>query len=465
MTAEPTGANRTEPARTNRTEPAGANGAEPASSNRADLAADLARTNRADLARTNWAGNVAYTCARLHRPTSVAGLQALTARGDRIRALGTRHSFNELADGPGDLVSLAGLPPAMDVDSAAGTVRVAAGVRYAELARHIDEKGFALPNLGSLPHISVAGACATATHGSGVGNGCLSTAVSRLELVTADGDLVTVGRAADHFSGMVVGLGALGIVVSLTLDLVPSFDLRQRVYEGLPLDVLDDHFEELVTAAYSVCLFTDWRSPALTQVWIIERVDEPESPVVKEPWFTASPATGPLHPVPGFSAASCTEQLGVTGRWYERLPHFRPDFEPSSAGDELHSEYMVARRDAVPALRALDGIRASISPVSQICEVRTVAADDLWMSPFYREDSVSIHFTWIADTAAVLPVVGMVEERLAPFRARPHWAKIFTTPPALLRSRYERASDFRDLVRVWDPAGKFGNSFLDRYLS
>ncbi|MEV0590107.1 FAD-binding protein [Nonomuraea cavernae] len=422
-------------------------------------------TDRADLAGTNWAGNVAYTCARLHRPRSVAGLQALTARGDRIRALGTRHSFNELADGPGDLVSLAGLPPTMDVDSAAGTVRVAAGVRYAELARHLDEKGFALPNLGSLPHISVAGACATATHGSGVGNGCLSTAVSRLELVTADGDLVTVGRDAGHFPGMVVGLGALGIVVSLTLDLVPSFDMRQRVYEGLPLDVLDDHFEELVTAAYSVCLFTDWRSPALTQVWIIERADEPESPVVKEPWFTATPATRRLHPVRGFSAASCTEQLGVTGRWHERLPHFRPDFEPSSAGDELHSEYMVARRDAVPALRALDAIRTSISPVSQICEVRTVAADDLWMSPFYQEDSVSIHFTWIADTEAVLPVVALVEERLAPFRARPHWAKIFTTPPSLLRSRYERASDFHDLVRVWDPAGKFGNSFLDRYLS
>ncbi|MGW0804689.1 FAD-binding protein [Nonomuraea sp. NPDC002799] len=413
---------------------------------------------------TNWAGNVTYRAERIHRPATLAELRALVARNGNLRALGTRHSFNDLADSPGALVSLTGLPASVEVDTAGATAKVAAGVRYAELTRHLDERGFALPNLASLPHISVAGACATATHGSGVRTGCLATSVSALELVTADGDLARVTRGDEHFDGMVVALGALGVVTSLTLDLVPAFELRQQVYEDLPLDALDEHFDELVSSAYSVCLFTDWRAPRLTRVWINERLDEPACEVVKRPWFTALAAAGPRHPVASMSAVSCTEQLGVPGRWHERLPHFRPGAEPSSAGDELHSEYMVAAREAVPALRALDRVRDRIHPVLQICEVRTIAADRLWMSPFYGEDSVSIHFTWIADTEAVLPVVRSVEERLAPFGARPHWGKIFAIAPAALRSRFPRLPDFADLVRAYDPAGKFGNPFLDRHL-
>ncbi|MFC4533036.1 FAD-binding protein [Sphaerisporangium dianthi] len=426
--------------------------------------APLRPLGRAGAAPRNWAGNVAYRCARMERPTSVAGLQRLVAGNARVRAVGTRHSFNDLPDTPGILVSVAGLPPVAEVDSAAATVQVAAGMRYAELARHIDREGYALPNLGSLPHISVGGACATATHGSGVRNGCLATAVSGLEMVTAEGDLVTVDRTSGHFAGMPAGLGALGVVTRLTLDLVPSFEMRQRVYEGLPLEALDEHFAELVAGAYSVCLFTDWRAPRFTQVWVNERLDEPAATVAGRAWFTAVPASGPRHPVSGFPTESCTEQLGVPGRWFERLPHFRPDFEPSSAGDELHSEYTVPAGEAVKALHALDRVRAGIHPVLQICEVRTVAADELWMSPFYQEDSVSIHFTWIPDAEAVLPVVGLVEERLEPFRAKPHWGKVFTTPPALLRSRYPRLPDFAGLVREYDPGGKFGNPFLDRYL-
>ncbi|MFI9555568.1 FAD-binding protein [Nonomuraea endophytica] len=423
----------------------------------------MTSTWAAALAR-NWAGNVGYTCAELRCPASLAELRALVARNSRVRALGTRHSFNDLADSPGLLVTTAGLPQEVEIDSARAQAKVPAGMRYAELARLIDADGFALPNLGSLPHISVAGACATATHGSGVRNGCLSTSVAGLELVSADGELVEVARGQDGFDGMVVGLGAFGVVTRLTLDLVPAFDARQRVYEDLPLDVLDEHFDELVRGAYSVCLFTDWRAPRLTQVWVIERTDEPESGLVRQPWFTAKPAPGPRHPVAGFPAASCTEQLGVPGRWYERLPHFRPEAEPSSAGDELHSEYMVARSDAVAALRALERERERIVQVLQICEVRTIAADRLWMSPFYGEDSVSIHFTWTADTRAVLPVVRLVERALAPFRPRPHWAKIFTAAPELLRSRYPRSAAFAALVRAYDPGGKFGNSFLDRYV-
>jgi xylitol oxidase len=306
----------------------------------------------------------------------------------------------------------------------------------------------------------------TATHGSGVKNGVLAVSVSEFEIVTATGDLISISRDTlkDKFNGVVVNLGYLGIMVNLTLDLVPSFQMRQRVYEQLDLQAATEHFTDLVSCAYSVCLFTDWREDLLTQVWIQQCADEPDPPLLAAPWFTATSATRNLHPVSGMSAMSCTEQLGVPGRWHERLPHFRPEFMPSS-GEELQSEYMISRRTAPQALAALNGIRDRIHPVLQICEIRTVAGDEFWMSPCYGQDTVSIHFTWIADSSAVLPVVSLVEETLAEFGARPHWAKIFTTPPEVIRELYPRLADFAELVAQFDPAGKFRNSYFTRHFS
>lgn len=412
---------------------------------------------------TNWAGNITYRAREIRYPAAVEELRALVAHTDRIRALGTGHSFNDLPDSPGVLVSLVDLPKVVDVDSAAEAARVSAGIRYAELARRLDGQGFALPALASLPHISVAGACVTGTHGSGLSHGILATAVSELDLVTATGDLVTVRRGDIDFDGAVVGLGALGVITSLTVDLVPAFEMRQDVYEGLDLQTAADHLSELFSGAHSVSLFTDWRDSRLTQVWVKRRTDEPEPAVSRSSWFTATPATGPRHPVPGISPANCTEQMGVLGPWHERLPHFRPDFTPS-AGEELQSEYLIPTQDGAAALRALDEIRDRIHPVLQVCEVRTVAADQLWMSPCYGRDTVAVHFTWIADTAAALPVVSLVEERLTGFDARPHWAKIFTTPPEEIERLYPRLHDFRDLIRRYDPTGTFHNPFLERHL-
>jgi xylitol oxidase len=414
---------------------------------------------------TNWAGNIVFRADGVHRPTSLAQVRGLAAGGGKVRALGSGHSFNDIADTPGALVSLADLPPAMDIDTAAATVKVAASVRYAELGRRLHDKGYALPNLASLPHISVAGSVATATHGSGDLNGNLATAVSALEFVTAGGDLVSLSRDVDgdRFRGAVVGLGALGIVVSVTLDLMPAFDVRQYVYEGLPLEVLDDHFSDIVSGAYSVSLFTGWRDSRIDQVWVKQRAETPGDGPAGEDWFGARPADGPRHPVPGVSAVHCTQQMGVPGPWFERLPHFRPEFTPSS-GTELQSEYLVPRRHAVEALHAVNAIRDRVAPVLQISEIRTIAADELWMSTAYRQDTVGLHFTWVEDTGAVLPVLTLLEERLAPFGARPHWGKLFTTSPEVVRSRYPRLADFHDLVRDYDPAGMFTNEFLDRYL-
>ncbi|MFF4832858.1 FAD-binding protein [Streptomyces sp. NPDC001315] len=403
---------------------------------------------------SNWAGNITYAAKEVHRPSSSAAVCSIVAASARVRVLGSGHSFNEIVTpgGEGVLLSLDALPAEVDVDTAARTVRVGGGVRYAELARQVHGHGLALPNMASLPHISVAGSVATGTHGSGVGNGPLAAAVREVEIVTADGSTLVIGRGDERFGGAVTSLGALGVVTALVLDLEPAFEVEQHLFTELPLAGLD--FETVASAAYSVSLFTDWREPGFRQVWLKRRSDQP---LADFPW--AAPATEALHPVPGMPAVNCTEQFGVPGPWHERLPHFRAEFTPSS-GAELQSEYLLPRARALDALHALDAIRAVVAPVLQTCEVRTVAADEQWLSPAYGRDTVALHFTWVEDTDVVLPVVRRVEEALDAFEPRPHWGKVFAVPADVLRGRYPRLGDFRALVRELDPAGKFTNVFV-----
>ncbi|MFF4488673.1 FAD-binding protein [Streptomyces sp. NPDC001544] len=403
---------------------------------------------------TNWARNITYTAKEFHRPHTPAELAALVAGSAKARVLGSGHSFNTIADPGADgiLLSIAGLPPVLDVDTAARTVRVSGGVRYAELARAVHAHGLALPNMASLPHISVAGSVATGTHGSGVGNGPLASAVREVELVVADGSTVRFARGEDGFDGAVTSLGALGVVTVLTLDLEPAYEVEQRVFTELPLEGLD--FEAVAGAAYSVSLFTDARAAGFRQVWVKRRTDQAQ---VDFPW--AAPATEALHPVPGMPAVNCTEQFGVPGPWHERLPHFRAEFTPSS-GAELQSEYLLPRSAALDVLYAIDGIRDTVAPVLQTCEVRTVAADRQWLSPAHGRDSVAVHFTWIEDAAAVLPVVRRLEEALAGFDPRPHWGKVYAMSEDDLRRRYTRLGDFLALARSLDPSGKFTNAFV-----
>ena len=406
---------------------------------------------------TNWAGNVSFGAARFHQPDSVAELQRIVALSSRVRALGTGHSFNLIADTTGGLISLARLPTIIAVDAERARVTVSADVTYGELASQLHGAGYALANLASLPHISVAGACATGTHGSGDSTGNLATAVAAIEMVTADGELVTIERGADDFAGAVVALGALGIMVSLSLDIEPTYYVSQHVYEDMRLDQLDEHFDEIFAGGYSVSLFTTWRDPLISQTWVKQRVTEPGEPLAV--WFGAKLASGSRHPVPGHSPVHCTQQLGVPGPWHQRLPHFRLDYTPS-AGRELQSEFLLPRSAAVPAIQAIDQISDLVATVLQISEIRTIAADDLWLSPSYGRDSVGLHFTWIDDMRAVAPVIALVEEHLAPFDPRPHWGKLFATP-----GRYDRLPDFLRLMQRYDPAGKFRNNFINTYLT
>ena len=412
------------------------------------------------MSQANWAGNYTYRANRLHRPSRLEQVQEIVVNASRVRVLGSRHSFTGIADSS-ELLSLDGLPADVVVDRAAGTVSFSAGLRYGELAEALQAEGVALANLASLPHISVAGAVATATHGSGDANGNLATAVAGLEIVTSSGELLTASRGDADFDGLVVGLGALGAVTRITLDVEPAYEVRQRVFEGLAWSALLEHFDEITSAGYSVSVFTRW-GEAIDQVWVKGRVtDAPER--ARGDLFGAIAATVERHPILGLDPVNCSPQLGVPGLWSDRLPHFRMGFTPSS-GQELQSEYLVPRRHAAAAIQALRGLAEVVRPVLQVSELRTVAADRLWMSPQYRQDTIAIHFTWKPEPDAVQRALVEVEAALHPMEARPHWGKLFLAGAEAIAPLYQRLPDFTVLVDRLDPRGAFGNAWLDTHV-
>ncbi len=408
----------------------------------------------------NWSGTYTYRAERVHRPTTLDEVREIVAAASRVRVLGTRHSFSDIADSA-ELVELAGLPHEVAVDHASGTVTLSAWLTYAELALALAPEGVALRNLASLPHISVGGAIATATHGSGERNGNLATSVAGLEIVRSDGEVVTVRRGDPDFDGLVVGLGAVGAVTRITLDVEPAYDARQRVFEGLSWDALFEHFDAIQASADSVSVFTRW-GETTEQVWLKSRVtNKPEQP--QPDLFGAPAATVERHPILGLDPVNCTPQLGVPGPWYDRLPHFRMGFTPS-AGEEIQSEYVVAREHGVAAIRAILSLGERIAPLLQVSEIRTIAADDLWMSPQYGQDTVAIHFTWKRESEAVERALVGIEDALAPFSACPHWGKVFLMDARTVAPLYARQADYAALVARYDPRGAFRNDWLERVL-
>jgi xylitol oxidase len=398
---------------------------------------------------TNWAGSYTYGARTLHRPQTVEQLQEIVAGAPRIRVLGSRHTFSDIADSV-ELVSLESLPPSAAV--ADGRLTVSGAIRYGELAPLLDREGVALHNLASLPHTTVAGAVATATHGSGDGNGNLATAVAGVELVTSTGEIVSATRGDDDFDALVVHLGALGAVTQLTLDVEPTYEIRQRVFEGLGWDTLFEDFDAITSAGYSVSVFTLWGETS--SVWIKSRGEPPEA------LRGATPAPDDRHPIPGIDPVNCTGQLGVPGPWWDRLPHFRMGFTPS-AGEELQSEFLVPRAHAIEAIQAVRALAPALEPVLQVSEIRTIAADRLWLSPQHGTDTIGIHFTWTREPEPVERVLAQVEAALEPFAARPHWGKLFLRSPAHL---YERRADFLALAERLDPRGAFRNAWFERAL-
>ncbi|PWK18135.1 xylitol oxidase [Arcicella aurantiaca] len=410
--------------------------------------------------RTNWAGNLTYSTDNLFTPKTVEELQETIKKCEKVRGLGTKHCFNKIADSTENQISSAEFNKVISIDKEKKTVTVGAGIKYGEFCKQLDESGFALHNLASLPHISVAGACATSTHGSGIKNGSLATAVAGIEFVNGKGEVVNLTREKDgaEFLGAVVNLGALGIATKITLNVQPTFKMKQVVYQNLAMTELEKNFEAIMSAGYSVSLFTDWTKKNVSEVWIKSKSEDMKE--IAPEFYGAKLATKNLHPIEALDAINCTEQMGVEGPWYERMPHFRMGFTPSS-GKELQSEFFIPFENAYEGFMAIEKLNEKVSPHLMITEVRAIAADDLLMSPFNGKTCVAFHFTWKQEIEAVTALLPLIEEALAPFNPRPHWGKIFTLKPSVLQGRIKELADFKALMTKHDPEGKFRNEFID----
>ncbi len=411
----------------------------------------------------NWAGNLTYRASRVEHPASVDEVRSLLAQGGPVRMLGSRHCFNDIADTDGVLIALDQLPPVFEVSEARDAVRVGGGLRYGDIAPLLDAEGLALANLASLPHISVAGAVATGTHGSGDALGSLASSVRALTIVTLAGETRTLERGDDDFDGAVVSLGALGAVVDLTLDVEPAYEVAQHVFEHPSWDAILADFDDVTGVGTSVSIFSRWEhTDVADQIWVKQRQPEARE-ITRADLFSrldGEAATSKRHPILGVDPVACTEQLGVPGPWSERLSHFKLEFTPS-AGAEIQTEYLVPRADAVEAIQAVRTLAGQIAPLLLVNEIRTVAADDLWLSSSYGTDAVGLHFTWKPDEAAVREFLPTLEAAL-PGTARPHWGKVFTLDGAEVRSRYPRWDDFAALVARFDPERRLVNPFLER---
>ncbi|CAN2182724.1 FAD linked oxidase, N-terminal [Candidatus Nanopelagicaceae bacterium] len=406
----------------------------------------------------NWSGTVTFQDSHTHSPATVDELAKIVAKEGKIRARGSAHCFNAIADTSAASVTFENMSQEIVIDKDRAIVTVPAGMKYGELAVALHDRGWALHNMASLPHISVAGAIATATHGSGVGNGNLATAVRGLEVILADGNIKSVTSQDPDFAGFVVGLGLVGIVSKVDLAIEPTFNVEQTVYRGMSRETYAANLDEIMSLAYSVSYFTTWAAAGGGEVWTKYRSG------AKAPagLFEAYPATSNRHPLPGLNPEPCTEQMAVSGPWHLRLPHFKMKFTPS-AGDEIQSEFFVDRKDAPAAIAALEKIAPQINEILWVTEIRAIAADNLWMSPHYQRDSIGIHFTW-KKVDAVYEFVKVVEAVLAPFKYRPHLGKVFLASPEYLKSVMPRLDDYMKLVQQIDPTNKFGNTFTNNLL-
>jgi xylitol oxidase len=402
----------------------------------------------------NWAGNVSYEPGSVVRPTSVEELGRViaSASADRraVRALGSRHSFNRIAYAE-TVIDTSGLPERFEILEDRTAVTVNGSMTYGRLVELLEPHGLAVHNLASLPHISIAGAITTGTHGSGSGNGNLATSVAALSIMTADGSIWSVSRGDIDFAGAVVSLGALGVMTSVTLDVLPAFDVAQQVFIGAPLTEAVDRFEEIFSSGYSVSVFTHWRGSA-DQIWVKYRAGDTSGAV------PGQAATKRLHPIIDLDAEACTEQLGIAGSWADRLPHFRMDFTPSS-GEEIQSEFFVDLADGPAAIQALDHLGAELGDAMMVSELRTIAADDLWLSQSYGRPSLAFHFTWQPDQAVADAAARAVGAALAELSPRPHWGKVFD-PAQFDLTKFDRLADFLALVDRLDPNGTFSNQWF-----
>jgi xylitol oxidase len=409
----------------------------------------------------NWSHTVSFSSSEVARPRDLDELRSVVAASERVRALGTRHSFNRVGDTVGTHVLLDAMPRHLVVSADRSEVTCDAATTHAELSTALAAHGLALPNLCSSPHLGVVGAVQTGAHGSGVDQPALAAHVTRLELVDGTGALRTVAAGDPDLDAVSVGLGAFGVVHRITQRVVPAFEMSQTVDLDLGWDALLPHLHEVAASAYSVSLFTRYDDRGATQVWRKHRLGDPEVLDLRD--LGARPATETLHPLPASGAQDVTPQLGVPGPSHERLPHVHPDVCPRF-GSEIQSEYLLDAARALEAIEALRGLADRLDPLLAIAEIRHVGADSAWLSPSGGRDSVALHFTWQRLPEELGELLPVVEAALLPLGARPHWGKAFACSPHDLRAAYPRIEEWGALVGAYDPERRFRNDLVDALL-
>ncbi len=409
----------------------------------------------------NWARNLEFSAGEFLEINSISQLQEVINNSDKVKVLGTGHSFSPIADTSGSLISIKKLDPEIHIDSKMQTVSVSAGTSYAQLARYLEANGWALENLASLGEITVAGAIMTGTHGSGSSNTVLSNAVVEIEMILASGEKLLLNQQnLEEFNGFIVSFGALAVFTRLKLKIVKSFSIKQIVYENITSKSVSEYFDEIFDNAYSVSYFNSWAKNSTGQIWMKFLSDKDTSTLPKNA-FGGNLAVANQHPVKVNDPSTCTEQMGAPGKWLYRLPHFKLDSSPAS-GDEVQTEYLVDRKYVKEYIEELSLIGDEIADKVYATEIRTIKADNLWLSGAYERPTVGFHFTWkkSADIETFLP---KIEQILGQNGGRPHWGKLFSTNKNQLITRYPKFSNFQQLLKKYDPDGKFRNQFIDRY--
>jgi L-gulono-1,4-lactone dehydrogenase len=424
----------------------------------------------------NWTGDQRCSPAAVERPRTLEGLiQAIGRAADRglaIHATGSGHSFTEAALTDGAMIRIEALNRVLDADPDSGLVRVEAGITLRDLSTSLWERGLAMENLGDIDRQTLAGAISTATHGTGAGFRNLSAQVEALELVLADGSVLEVSEQADRdaYRAARVGLGALGVIYSVTLRAVPGFTLH-RVDSPRPLEetlarldelaARNDHFE------FFVFPYTD---TALT----IERnrADGPPRPRGRVSAYVneillENYAMDLLSRVGRRLPSTIPRLVGFAARQFshtERTDRSYRIFASERRVRFTEMEYAIPRQHGPEAVRrVLSLVRESKLPVGFPIEFRLVAPDDALLSPAHERQTayVAVHQY---QGAAWEPYFRAVERIMSEYEGRPHWGKRHFQTAETLERLYPRWRDFQEVRARLDPEGRFSNAYTDRVL-
>lgn len=396
----------------------------------------------------NWGGNFNYSTQNIQYPRSVAEVQQIVKNAGKLRVVGSRHSFSKIADSECTMLSTIGLNKIIGINGSIPSVTVQGGLTYTDLLTSLNTAGFALPNLASLAEISVGGAASTNAHGTGVANQALANHIRSMEIVLANGSLLTIGPNDPRLKGMAAGLGAFGVVTQLELKLVPAFNITTYTYVNMPVQNSYENFAALQNMGFGVLLVNMFTAPDAWNIAIVyARSDANNTAMLTSNLFGGTLVSQTTQP--SYLALLSIAQIGLSG----------------VDGNEIQTEYFVPISKAVEAIKAVTAVANSTNIFPSLATafvIRTIASDDLWMSEYYGNDTmVAIHFSWQNNVTAVEAVLPQLERAMIPYGARPHWGKMFTMEPEDFLPHYPKVNEFKKLAEQLDPKGKFRNEFLE----